>query len=97
MTENKTLLDWFAGLFEPEKKKPLVEDKIDTPTLQPALLQIGITDCPICKHKVAVFLTKTKRPFVNCGFCSARIFYNGREAMRLLKKRMDRVKEGLTL
>jgi DNA-directed RNA polymerase subunit RPC12/RpoP len=62
-------------------------------TFRPALRQIGITECPICKTRVAVFLTKTNRPFVNCSFCSARIFYNGREAMRRLKKKMTKVDE----
>jgi DNA-directed RNA polymerase subunit RPC12/RpoP len=61
--------------------------------LKPALQQIGITHCPICRSRVAVFLARTKRPFVNCSFCSARIFYNGRESMRLLKKKMKPVKE----
>jgi excisionase family DNA binding protein len=42
---------------------------------------------------VAVFLTKTQCPFVNCGFCSVRIFYNGREAMRRLKRKMSGVGE----
>jgi DNA-directed RNA polymerase subunit RPC12/RpoP len=60
--------------------------------LKPALRQIGITPCPVCKNKVAVFLTKTNRPFINCGLCSARIFYNGRESMRRLKKKMIPVK-----
>lgn len=58
---------------------------------QPALRQIGTTDCPICKTRTAVFLTKSNRPFISCGFCSARIFYNGRESIRLLKKRMRSV------
>ena len=56
---------------------------------EPALRQIGTTDCPICKTRTAVFLTKTNRPFISCGFCSARIFFNGRESIRLLKKRMQ--------
>lgn len=56
--------------------------------LQPALREIGTADCPICRHRVVVFLTKTNRPFVNCGFCSARVFYNGRESMRLLQNKM---------
>jgi DNA-directed RNA polymerase subunit RPC12/RpoP len=56
--------------------------------LQPALEQLGVTRCPICRREVAVFLTKSKRPFVNCSFCSVRIFYNGAESMRRLKKRM---------
>ena len=60
----------------------------DTVTLQPAMQQLGVTKCPVCKRQVAVFLTRTKRPFINCSFCSARIFYNGEESMRRLEKRM---------
>jgi DNA-directed RNA polymerase subunit RPC12/RpoP len=55
---------------------------------KPALRQIGTTECPICKTRVAVFLAKTQRPFLNCSYCSARIFYNGRESIRLLQKKM---------
>jgi len=58
---------------------------------RPALRQIGTTECPICKTRVAVFLTKTHRPFVNCSYCSARVFYNGRESIRLLKKKMKAI------
>ena len=76
-----------------EEALPDKAAKPETVSLQPALRQIGITDCPVCEHEVAVFLTKTNRPFVNCSFCSARIFYNGRESMRLLKKRMKPVAE----
>ncbi len=83
-------LDRALGLEPPE---PPIKDKTEEVTLQPALRQIGISDCPICKHEVAVFLTKTSRPFINCGFCSARIFYNGREAMRRLKRKMTEVGE----
>jgi len=68
-------------------------EPINVVTLKPALRQIGVAPCPICKNKVAVFLTKTNRPFVNCGFCSARIFYNGRESMRLLQKTMKPVED----
>jgi hypothetical protein len=39
-------------------------------------------------HKVAVFVARTKRPFINCGFCSARIFYNGSRSMQLLQKQI---------
>ena len=95
MPKKKTTRSWFERLLDPEPKHPPIEDKEETVVLQPALRQIGITNCPICKHEVAVFLTKTKRPFVNCGFCSARIFYNGRESMRRLKKKMDPVDGGL--
>lgn len=62
-------------------------------TFQPALRQIGTTDCPVCRTRTAVFLTKTNRPFLSCGFCSARIFYNGRESIRQLKKRMQPVQD----
>ena len=54
--------------------------------LAPALRELGTTPCPICRRRVTVFVTKTKRPFINCGYCSARIFYNGRESMRRLKE-----------
>jgi len=62
--------------------------------MQPALRQIGTSDCPVCHSKVAVFLTKSHRPFINCGLCSARIFYNGKESMRLLRKILTPVTEG---
>ncbi len=80
-------------LFESEPENAGSENKAQEPKLQPALRQIGITDCPICKHEVAVFLTKNSRPFINCSFCSARIFYNGRESMRRLKRKMEPVEE----
>lgn len=61
--------------------------------LKPALQQLGTALCPVCNRRVAVFLTKTQRPFINCGFCSARIFYNGQASMRRLKKRMKPIKD----
>jgi len=64
---------------------------VSRPPLKPALEQIGTVRCPVCGHEVAVHITKTRRPFVNCGFCSARIFYNGRESMRLLLGQMEPV------
>ncbi len=85
---NREFILWSRAKPEeipPDKK---VEAKRERAPFQPALQQIGITDCPVCEHEVAVFLTRTNRPFVNCSFCSARIFYNGQESMRLLKKRM---------
>ena len=42
---------------------------------------------------VAFFLIKTQRPFVNCGFCSVRSYYNARESMRRLKRHMSGVGE----
>ena len=89
-TRKRGLLD---RLFESEPEDTDLKDKVPEPKLQPALRQIGITNCPVCKHEVAVFLTKNSRPFINCGFCSARIFYNGRESMRLLKKKMRVVED----
>lgn len=62
-------------------------------TFQPALRQIGTVDCPICKTRTSVFLTKTNRPFISCGFCSVRVFYNGRESIRLLKKKMQSLED----
>jgi hypothetical protein len=53
--------------------------------LEPAMPELGTAPCPVCGHPVAVFVTRTKRPFINCGFCSARIFYNGSRSMQLLK------------
>jgi len=53
--------------------------------LTPALPDLGTAPCPVCGHQVTVFVTRTRRPFINCGYCSARIFYNGRESMRRLK------------
>jgi len=72
------------------------EDKSTKPvvvTFEPALRQIGTMDCPICKTRTAVFLTKTNRPFLSCGLCSVRIFCNGRESIRLLKKRMQSLED----
>ena len=89
--KTRTLLDEVLGR-EPEN--PPIADETQPVVLQPALRQLGITDCPVCKHQVAVFLTRTNRPFVNCGFCSARIFYNGREAIRRLKRLMEAVDGG---
>jgi DNA-directed RNA polymerase subunit RPC12/RpoP len=66
---------------EPEPDKPPVE-------LSPAMPELGTAPCPVCGREVAVFVTRTKRPFINCGFCSARIFYNGSRSMRLLQKHL---------
>jgi DNA-directed RNA polymerase subunit RPC12/RpoP len=62
--------------------------------LQPAMPELGTAPCPVCGHRVAVFVTRTKRPFINCGFCSARIFYNGSRSMQLLKDQIKAPKKG---
>ena len=59
------------------------------PELKPALREFGTTKCPICETRVTVFVTKTNRPFINCSFCSVRIFYNGRESMNRLRKKTE--------
>ncbi len=67
---------------ETDKEKP-------EPELVPAMPELGTAPCPVCGHRVAVFVTRTKRPFVNCGFCSARIFYNGSRSQRILQKQIE--------
>ena len=62
--------------------------------LRPAMPELGTAPCPVCGHRVAVFVTRTKRPFINCGFCSARIFYNGSRSMQLLKDQIKAPKRG---
>lgn len=77
----------------------LVGDKQEKPSkdndliAQPALRQLGITECLVCAREVAVFLTRNRRPYTNCGFCLARTFFNGSESIRLLKKKMRPVEE----
>jgi DNA-directed RNA polymerase subunit RPC12/RpoP len=61
--------------------------------LSPAMPELGIAPCPVCGHKVAVLVTRTKRPFINCGFCSARIFYNGSRSQRLLQKQIEPIED----
>jgi len=75
----------------PPEEKP---KKVSFAELQPALPELGTTLCPVCKRRVVVFVTKTKRPFINCGFCSARVFYNGSGAIRLLKRQLKAIKKG---
>ena len=65
--------------------------------LAPALPELGTTPCPICRRRVTVFVTKTKRPFINCGYCSARIFYNASRSMRLLEGQLRSRKRGWSL
>jgi DNA-directed RNA polymerase subunit RPC12/RpoP len=95
MAKKKSKRSWLQSLIvpEPEASSDKDKDKQEEVILQPALRQIGITYCPICKREVAVFLTKNSRPFINCSFCSARIFYNGRESMRRLRKKMRPVED----
>lgn len=79
-----------VSIFHKLALKRPVEDSQESPPLElsPAMPELGTAPCPVCGHKVAVFVTRTKRPFINCGFCSARIFYNGSRSMQLLHKEL---------
>jgi hypothetical protein len=77
-------------IIEAEKTDPEKEPL----ELKPAMPELGTAQCPVCGHQVAVFVTRTKRPFINCGFCSARIFYNGSRSMELLKNQIKAPKKG---
>lgn len=92
-TQKVAKQSWLDRALGVEPPHPPIKKNDEKVALEPALRQIGITECPVCKHEVAVHLTKTNRPFINCGFCLARIFYNGREAMRRLKRKMEVVNE----
>jgi len=78
------------SVFRSLAKKQPDESAKDKPSLEltPAMPELGTAPCPVCGQRVAVFVTRTKRPFINCGFCSARIFYNGSRSMQLLKEQI---------
>jgi len=76
---------------EDNQKSGSLEDRDE---LKPALPELGTTPCPVCRRRVTVFVTKTKRPFINCGFCSARVFYNGSRSMRYLMRQMKKMGKG---
>jgi len=71
-----------------KKRSEQTKDGKQPVELKPALPELGTTLCPICRRRVTVFVTRTKRPFINCGFCSTRIFYNGSRSMQLLQKQI---------
>jgi len=93
MKKKKTKQSWLDRALGLRPQDEPLQDKGKSVIFQPALRRIGVVNCPICKRETAVYLTRTRRPFVNCGFCSARIFYNGAESIRLLKKKMEPVEE----
>jgi DNA-directed RNA polymerase subunit RPC12/RpoP len=82
-------------IIEAEKTAPEQEKDTNPLELRPAMPELGTAPCPVCGHRVAVFVTRTKRPFINCGFCSARIFYNGSRSMQLLKDQIKAPKKGV--
>ncbi len=77
-----------------ESTKSAQEQQEEPLELKPAMPELGTAPCPVCGHGVAVFVTRTKRPFINCGFCSARIFYNGSRSMGILKDQIKAPKKG---
>lgn len=81
-------------IIEAEKTASEQEKDTNPLELKPAMPELGTAPCPVCGHRVAVFVTRTKRPFINCGFCSARIFYNGSRSMELLKDQIKAPKRG---
>jgi len=81
-------------IAEQTKAQDEAEHANDPLELRPAMPELGAAPCPVCGHRVAVFVTRTKRPFINCGFCSARIFYNGSRSMQLLKDQIKAPKKG---
>ena len=89
--KNKPRRSIFSSLGKPSAEETNVT--YEPVELQPALPDLGTAPCPVCQQRVTVFVTRTKRPFINCGYCSARIFYNGRESMRRLKEVLKPMKE----
>jgi DNA-directed RNA polymerase subunit RPC12/RpoP len=81
-------------IIDAEKTSTEQEKDPNPLELKPAMPELGTAPCPVCGHRVAVFVTRTKRPFINCGFCSARIFYNGSRSMNLLKDQIKATKKG---
>lgn len=67
------------------------EKQKDEVIFKPAHRQIGTAPCFVCRRETAVFLAKNDRPYQSCGFCLARVFFNGQESLRLLKKKLKPV------
>ena len=94
MNNDKPRRSILSGLTQ-RNSEPQESDKEREPLeLKPAMPELGTAPCPVCGHRVAVFVTRTKRPFINCGYCSARIFYNGSRSMELLKDQLKAPKKG---
>jgi len=85
--KDKSPMNIFRRLASKHAQQTAPDDP--TPALAPAMPELGTAPCPVCGQKVAVFVTRTKRPFINCGFCSVRIFYNGSRCQRLLQKQIE--------
>ncbi|MGA7502499.1 MAG: hypothetical protein WA252_01830 [Candidatus Sulfotelmatobacter sp.] len=97
MDKHKPNLETFRSVGRKINDQRKAEEEAQAPQqpleLQPAMPELGTAPCPVCGHRVTVFVTRTKRPFINCGFCSARIFYNGSRSMELLKAQIKAAKK----
>jgi len=91
MNEKRKDRSWLGGFANSKPVSHIPNHIKDEVILRPALRQLGTAPCPVCQRETAVFLTRTSRPFQNCGFCSARVFFNGHESMRLLKKKLKAI------
>ena len=91
MVEQRKKRSWLPEFVNSKPQVDPPEHIKDEVIFKPALRQVGTAPCPVCQRDTAVFLTRTSRPFQNCGYCSARVFFNGRESMRLLKKKMKTI------
>jgi hypothetical protein len=88
MAEKRKKRGWLDGFVNTKPQDNPPAKDIDEMILKPALRQLGTAPCHVCQRETAVFLTRTSRPFQNCGFCLARVFFNGHESIRLLKKKL---------
>ncbi len=73
-----------TSIFPSLRRKSSEETKAGTQ-------QTGNNQKPI---ELTVFVTRTKRPFINCGYCSARIFYNGSRSMQILRSQLKASNKG---
>jgi DNA-directed RNA polymerase subunit RPC12/RpoP len=94
MNNDKPRRSIFSSLGRKSTEQTRSDNEKEPLELKPAMPELGTAPCPVCGHRVAVFVTRTKRPFINCGFCSARIFYNGSRSMELLKDQIKAPKKG---
>lgn len=67
------------------------EKQKDEVIFKPVHRQLGTAPCFVCRHETAVFLAKNHRPYQSCGFCLARVFFNGEASIRLLKEKMKAI------
>lgn len=84
----KTVLD---ELLSENSSSSEESEQHQTPLPYPAIRKLGTMDCYVCNHEVAVLETKKGRPFVSCGYCFVRMFFNGNECTKRIRRRMTPV------